>query len=205
MRNISNTTRSNSYGEASWEAGDIAEAFTGKNIIDKANTILLTQIFNHYGLHIDSDHKKAICPFPSHKGGRESTASFLYYPHSNTYCCFGCRAGSTPVDFVSNMEHIDRYTSAYKILNIFGSESISSEDIEKYDSSGKIEILIDFSNAVRCFRQDYFDDGSFIFIEAICKVFDDMNCKHKLDNDALRRFVEAVKERIKAYIPCHNQ
>ena len=212
MRELSNITRSNSDSETSREDGDIAESFTGNfdknlNIFKRANSVPITKIFSYYGVRLDINNRKTFCPFPHHKNGRENTPSFWYYPETNTYCCFGCREGSTPSDFVSNMNRISKLSAAYKILEIFSNEDIEVEELEIHNSSERLEIMLDFSNTVREFRQNYISEKDFEFIEEICKIYDNINLKFQkqqkpLSNEALLKVVIALKERITSYKSC---
>jgi len=205
MRNLSDTTGSFGYGEIPGEDGDIATSSTGKDykdIIRRANCVLITKVFSHYGLRLDSGNRKAVCPFPHHKNGRETSASFCYYPETNTYCCFGCHAGCSPCDFVANMERISKVAAAYKILDLLIDDLFDTGEFEIQNSSERLEIMLDFSDTVRNFRQINIDNNAFVFIEEICRAFDNICFKHKLDNKALCIFVHKLKERISSYIPC---
>lgn len=205
MCNLSNTTGSDSICQTSGKNGNIADSFTGKvyheDLIDKANTVSLIKIFKHYGVRLDENNLRTTCPFSSHKGGRERTPSFNFYPKTNTYHCFGCNKGHTSCDFIANKERISVVSAAYKILELFGSDV--SDGIEIPISEDFVErtvIQLDFSNSVREFRQCNFDQKSFEFIERICKVYDDLNLKRDLTNEALRKVVDSLKERISLYI-----
>ncbi len=205
MCNLSSTTGSNSYGETSWEDGDIATPSSVKSsykdLISRANNVSITQVFKHYGLHLDIDNHKIICPFKSHKGGRESTASFLYYPETNTFYCFGCHTGRGCCDFVAKMDGISEVKAAHKILELFNSNIVDDlESPQQEDFSERFEIMLSFSEAVRDFRSEHTDPKSLEFIEHVCWVYDTINLKHKLNNDALLQMVEDLKEQIVSYL-----
>ncbi len=206
MRSISNTNRSNSNGETSGETGDIAAAFTGKDfyqeLISKANTVPLSKVFKYYHIQLDAHNTKTICPLKSHSGGRERTPSFKYYPDTNSFHCFGCKAGSRPCDFVMSMDGISRVKAAFKVLDLFGSDVDEDQIIDRQNLSERLEIMMDFSNAVREFIILNTDSKSLNFIEGLCSIYDDMNVKHKLNNEALRRVINQLKERIVLYTPC---
>ena len=205
---ISNKTGPDSSGETSWEDRSFNYTSAGQNnnkeLIYRANSVLLSQIFSHYGLHADANNHKIICPFPAHKGGRETTASFYYYPHTNSFNCFGCGVGGSCCDFVANKENISKDKAAIKILSLFSDDVVADGEVVQINFSERLEIMLDFSATVREFRQEHFDEKSTDFIEHICWVYDAMNDKHKnkLDNDALRRMVQNLKKKIKFYIPC---
>jgi hypothetical protein len=210
MRDVSNTTGPVSYGETSWETGDTPEAFTGKahyqELIHRANTVPLIRIFKYYKLRIDAVNCFVTCPFKSHKGGRENTGSFKYYAPTNSFFCFGCRVGGESAhacEFMAHMEEITRAKAANKIITLFASDV--DEDAEVFEGpnfSERLEIMMDFSNVIREFRLSFFDEKATAHIEEICAVYDTLNFRHKLDNEALRRCVEELKEEVKNYKPC---
>lgn len=204
MHNVSNTNRSDGYGETSRKIRNSSTSFTGEeyssDIISQANTVPLIKIFNHYGLRFNEYSRKAICPFKSHKGGRENTASFLYYPDTNSYCCFGCHIGCNPCDFVAEMEGINRYAAAAKILNLYQDDVKNFNYINIVNASEQLEIMMEFSNLVREFRQSHFNEEDHIFIERISSLYDILYNKHEnFNNQALRDTVDKLKLIILSY------
>jgi hypothetical protein len=59
-----------------------------------------------------------------------------------------------------------------------------------------MEIMIDFSNIIRNFHQNNLNEESFKFIEEICNIYDDMNYKYKLTNEALLSLINKLKSKI---------
>jgi len=212
MRTLPDTARPTSDSETSGETGDIAEAFTGKDfyqdLIDKANTVPLMRVFKMYGIRVNEYSTKITCPFKHHKGGRENTPSFYYYPQTNSFCCYGCHTGGRHahgVEFVAAMEGINKMAATYKILDLFGSEVDEDNILTREDFSEQLEIMMSLSEAIREFRQNHTGPHAFDFIEDKCRVYDDLNSKFKkLDNEALRRIVEEIKEEISSYTPCQT-
>ena len=205
MRHISNTPGPLGYGETSWEAGGIGEVSPGKTfsqeLIGKANTVPLTRIFKHYGLRITETHYSVVCPFKTHKGGRESTASFRYYPDTNTFNCYGCNVGgyyAHGVEFVAAYDGISKFKAAQKIMSLFQSD-VDGEAPECPDNSEKLEMMMEFSTTVREFRSAHIDDKAESFVENICLTYDTVMMKHKLDNSALRRIIDELKLEMESY------
>jgi hypothetical protein len=205
MRNISCTARSVSNCETSREDGGFTETFIGqsyKGIICRANSIPIIDIFKYYGLHIDEYNRKHICPFKSHKNGRENTPSFIYYHETNTFFCWGCKVTGKCCDFVSEMDNIKKLDAANKILSLFDNDDLvyNLDDFDKQDFSERLEIMLDFSNSVREFRESHYSENSFIFIEKICKTYDDLIKRHDdFSNDALKASVRNFKKIISIY------
>ena len=205
MRAVSSTARSDSSSSSSSDTGDFAEAFTGKDyyqeLINRANSIPLIKVLRHYSIRLDPYNRKTTCPFKSHKGGRESTPSFYFYPDTNSFYCFGCKAKSRPCDFIAGMDNCTKIQAAHKLLQLFGSDVDEDAIFDRMDFAERLKIMLDFSETVREFYQTYSDERARVYIEVACKKYDTLNLKHKLDNEALRRTVEQLKEYIVLYKP----
>lgn len=204
MRPLQNSTGPISGSETSGEGGDITASFTGKDyyhdLINRANTVPLVKLFKHYGLRLDDNNRRIICPFSSHQGGRESSGSFYFYPQTNTFWCFGCKTGVAACDLVAGLENCSKVKAAMKILESFGSDTDDDNIFDRQNFSQKLEIMMEFSNLVREFLQGNPDHKARSFIEHICSVYDELNLKHKdLSNEALRRIVDQLKEEISSY------
>ena len=172
-----------------------------KDLIKRADSVSFITIAKHYGVRLDAQNRKVICPFSKHKNGRESTASFLFYPDTNSFWCFGCKTGTGCTDFVSNMENISKVRAAYKILELYSSEANELGDAEPaVNFSEQLEILMDFSECVRNFIQANADNEEAIqYIEKITSIFDRMYEKHSLDNGALRALSLKLKNKVQQY------
>lgn len=206
MCNVPDTTGFSGYGSAPGETGDFATPAERKDyykkLITKANNVSLIHVFKHYGLNLNETNRKIVCPFLSHKNGKENSASFNYFPNTNSFWCYGCGTGSHGCDIVSIIDNISRAKAAHNILKWFD-EEIDDEIILKENYSERLEIMMEFSSVVMNFRQSTFTEEDFLFIEHACSVYDLMHIKHEtLDNTALRRMVEKIKEKIGAYLLC---
>jgi hypothetical protein len=211
MFNISDTGRS--FGESSFAGEDsnfgrAVEGFTGKNsykeLIRKANSVPIIQLLKQYNIKASPGVKLITCPFKSHKGGRERTPSFECYPHTNTFYCHGCSTGTKPVDFVAKMENISRREAAFKIIKIFESDLDESDFLDIPDEMERLKIMVNFSNEIREFRQNNLDEKAEQFIEYICSVYDELNDKHKFDNEGLASAVDKCLIYIKQYSTCYK-
>lgn len=100
------------------------------------------------------------------------------------------------------MQGLTRSQAAYWILERFGSELDEGFIFDGPDYAERLEIMMDFANTVRNFRQSYDDPKSTDFIEELCAIYDSLNLKHNFENPALRRVVEQLKEKIISYTPC---
>lgn len=209
MRNLSDSERSISYSETSREIGNFTNSFEGedrfKNLIFKANKVSLANIFSLYKLNLSIFNKKITCPFPSHKGGRERTPSFYFYPETNTFFCHGCKKGIYPVDFVSEIDNLNRNNAALKILSLF-KDHISDIDCSDFSDiqSEKINILMEFSSLIRDFHQNHIGNKAFTYVERICEIFDHFNNREDLSLDALNKIIFCLKEKIFSYTENSN-
>lgn len=206
MRPLSNSTRSNSNSSIPGEVRNIATSIAGQesyqDLINLANTVPLIHIFKHYGLRVDEYNRKITCPFKSHKGGRETTPSFYYYAHTNSFRCYGCGIGhqyAHGCEFVAAMDGITKSKAALKVLELFSTDVDEDNILSKRDFSERLEIMVNFANVVREFRQAHVDEKSQKFIEDMCLVYDQHNLKHDHTNEALYRVVERIKEQIAFY------
>ena len=204
MHKLQDSTGFNGFGETSWEAGDSSDASSRKayfkELIAKANSIRLIRIFKIYGVRINEQNKKIICPFKSHSNGKESTPSFVFYPQTNTYCCYGCKQGSTPTDFVANMDNIPAWKAAYKIINLYGEDISPDIENDQESFSEKMRLYMEFSDYVYEFIQrNLKNDEALKFVEEITSIFDLMNSKRDLGNDALESLVFKLKDQIDRY------
>jgi hypothetical protein len=212
MRDLPNTDGSFGYGEAPGETGDFRTSFERKaffkELIAKANSVPLIRVLKYYGVKVDAAHPYSVCPFKNHKGGRETTGSFKYYDDTNSFYCFGCKVGKPQAhacEFIAAMEDISLAKAAYKVMNVFGDDvDPNAEYVDGHNFSEQLEIMMDFSNTVRDFRSAHLDKESQDFIEQLCAVYDGLNAKRPMDNEALQSVVEHLKEQIKVYTKCHT-
>ncbi len=203
MYKIQNSTKFRGFGETSWEAGDTSDSSTRKaeldDLIKKANSVPITEVLRFYGVRL-IQHKKAICPFITHSSGKESTPSFTIYSETNTFFCYGCSTGSKGVDFVSLMDNISRPKAAAKIINLYGSGVMVDIEQDQNAYSERMRLYMEFSNYVYDFMQSHLrSEHAIMFIEEITSMFDDMNIKYKLGNDALESLVFKLKDQIDRY------
>lgn len=211
MFNISDTGRS--FGESSFTSedngfGGVAEDFTGKDsykdLIRRANSAPIIQLLKQYNIKVPQGVKLITCPFKFHKGGRERTPSFEYYAHTNTFYCHGCSTGTKPVDFVAKMDNISRRDAAFKIIKIFESDLDETDFLDIPDEMERLKIMVNFSNVIREFRQTNSDEKAEKFIEHICSVYDELNDKHKFDNEGLASTANKCIDYIKQYSTCYK-
>lgn len=208
MYKFQNNNRSESRIISSREDGNIGNAFTNdtdqiKLKILEANSVNILNLFKSYGVRIDEANHKTTCPFPFHKGGRESTASFYFYPKTNTFWCFGCKTGTSCSDFVAAMEGINKYNAAIKILNNFNANNNLINHCENDEYIEKFLTNKLFSSQVREFLTSYNDENSYIFIEEITQTFDKLIDKYpNLSNEALKSVIDKLNLKIKEYNSC---
>ena len=204
---LSSSPRPVRISEASSDAGDVADSFTRKDyyeqIIELADTVPLLKVFKRYNIYCNEAHHTIRCPFKSHKDG---TASFKYYHETNSFRCFGCHTGAPfahACHFIAAMDGISLQSAASKILEVFRDDigEVSDDILLRNDGGERLEIMLDFSNAVREFYRNYQSEDAWVYVELACKAYDMANLKHNFDNNALRRTVEQLKAYISSYVP----
>lgn len=104
-------------------------------------------IASYVTLRSEGSRKKALCPFHS-----EKTPSFIVYPNTQSFYCFGCGAGGDVITFIRRIENLD-YVEAVKLLAQRAGMTVP-EDAES-DRAGKLKVRILEINreAARFFHQ----------------------------------------------------
>lgn len=199
MRTLSIESRSNNSSETSGEnsiASANNERFT--KLINQANSVDIELIFQYYGVNLDKHNKKTTCPFLKHKRGSEKTPSLYFYPETNSFYCFGCRTGTRPIDFVSEINNISKIDAAYQIIEMFNTEAI---ELVKRPTKNNLDIgiIIDFSSYIReLLKKNIDNDDNFKKIEEASIFFDKMLLKYpEMDNEAVNILIEKISILIK--------
>ena len=91
-------------------------------------------IASYVTLRSEGSRKKALCPFHS-----EKTPSFIVYPNTQSFYCFGCGAGGDVITFIRRIENLD-YVEAVKLLAQRAGMTVP-EDAES-DRAGKLKVRI---------------------------------------------------------------
>jgi DNA primase len=172
-------------------SGTYSEIDVVKKTIDKANTANLLDILYAYNINIDRYNRKACCPF--HKNGQERSASFFYYPDTNTYYCFGCKLSGSAVDFVATIENINNYSAAQLINNNY---TINHFNVpERGENNSKI--YLEFSHLVREFIvKNVNNDKALKYAEHVCEAFDKVRFKYVIDPNGLRALISKLKNKL---------
>ena len=161
-------------------------------LIKQANTAIITSIFKLYGINVDEYNRKCICPLPNH---RETGASFYFYKDTNSFYCFGCKVGGGPVELVSALEEIEKFTAAQKIHSKFETENIDYKpNIEFFE---KQKILLNFSSYIRSYI--HINECNNLIIEnaeKIALIFDTITAKRIIDNNGLKMLIEKLQKKL---------
>ena len=83
-----------------------------RSVIDEVvmRTDIESLISGYVSLKRAGSYYKGLCPFHS-----EKSPSFMVYPATNSFYCFGCGIGGDAITFVKQMEHMD-YPDAVEFL-----------------------------------------------------------------------------------------
>jgi CHC2 zinc finger len=203
MRDLSIITGPIDYSEEPGKTGDTPASSKkySQELIQRANAVPIIHLFKLYKIRVDQFNKRTACPFKFHKNGQERTPSFWYYPDTNSFNCFGCHTGGSSTELVMHLDNIEKVKAATKILQLFEKEIDEDFLLDGVNIAERLEIMLDFSNAVLDFRQNHDDEHAFQFIEYVCWVYDRMNLLHEHDNDALRGLNVRLIDFIQAYQP----
>ena len=203
MCNVSIITGPVDYGEEPGKTGNTSASpkISKQDLIRQANAVPITYIFKLYKIRLDQFNKKITCPFKFHKNGQERTPSFWYFPETNSFNCYGCHTGGGPVQLVMHLDNKKKFDAATKILELFDKNIDEGLLFDEYNVAERLEIMVEFSNAVLEFRQNHCDEHSFQFIEYVCWVYDQMNLIHTHDHDSLRGLNVRLIDWIQEYKP----
>jgi len=199
MRTLPDTTRSTSYGEEEWGAGDSSGSTERREfferLISKANSVPLLLVAAHHGIRLDP-HNKMVCPFKHHQGGNERTGSFQYFPNNNSFWCFGCKTGRGTADFVAAYDGITRAKAAYKILQQYVDDVPDDWEFAPSDQQGRQEEIMRFATVINKAIQD--NPTKLNLIENITFVFDSILEKYKqqLNVDAIKMLTQKLEEKL---------
>ena len=102
-----------------------------KDTIDEImlRTDIASFISGYVSLKRSGDTLKGLCPFHS-----EKSPSFMVYPRTSSFYCFGCGLGGDAITFTKLIEHLD-YPDAIEFLG--KRAGITVIDDEKYDRAEK--------------------------------------------------------------------
>lgn len=174
-----------------------------KTIIEQASTIPIISVLRLYGIKIDNSTKKIHCPFSDlHKNGIDRSASFYIYRDTNSFYCFGCQSVGNGIAFVAQIEGINRYKAAQKILTALENEvDIDNLQIHSIDFSETTRILMGFSNYIREKIHNNMDNSKYLkFIDDVCGAIDGLYEKYApMQNETLRVIVDRLKKKVEDY------
>ena len=194
-------SRSNGEEQSPNCSSDIGAGFTEPQGISerirKARSVNIRYLLKKYKIFVELNEDKIICPFIQHKNGKEKSPSFKIYDQTNSFHCFGCQRSGSVIDFLHYYEGISKLDAINKLLTI---ETVNTVDIisntEDYDN--KIKLLMDFSEQILGFKKLYSDEKSLLYIENLCKVYDNINSK--LNSQALNELNILMLKKINKYI-----
>jgi hypothetical protein len=200
MQSLSSRSGSCDYSEEQSDFGDASSPAERRQyfaeLIAKANTVPLPEVMRKYGFLVDAYNRKIPCPFKFHQNGNERTASFWYYPDTNSFYCFGCKSSRSASDFVALYDGVSRSKAASKIIESFSSE-VSDDWEVSFNSQEQQEMVIAFSNTIRSAIRDC--PGKLADVEMITGAFDMITEKYpQLDLDGTKRLIAKMTEKLEA-------
>ena len=125
-----------------------------KNILDEIEqrSNIVDIIGSYVSLQKAGSNFKGLCPFHS-----EKTPSFVVYPSSNSFYCFGCGAGGGVFTFVMKAENVD-FAAAVEILASRAGIRIPQFEDDYDDRSISRKRVYEINlEAAKYFRQCLFD------------------------------------------------
>ncbi len=127
-------------------------------IIEAANRkIKLADVIKQYNIRFTETYSstgwdyKSTCPFPSHKGGNERSASFYINPSAGWFTCFGCDLKGNGAEFIAFIRGKDVLDVAREILTQYGSLETAIEDAHDAIDENIDETFYEFAQYIRAF------------------------------------------------------
>lgn len=117
-----------------WETEGFVEL-----LLDKVNIL---DILDKYELEYtrvsagNFDHKLK-CPFPSHQGGQERTASLCLSSSENNFYCYGCNAHGNPINFLIFFKDMVYHAAIEELASMAG---LTESDCKNFDFAPKEKI-----------------------------------------------------------------
>ena len=195
MPSSQNKSGSVSFSSIRSENRSLGDGYTDAiRLYQQADSVDLLTIMSHYRLNLDAYNKKIHCPFKFH---HDRTASFYFYPTTNSFYCYGCKSYGQASNFVSLIEGIPKLEAAKKIIANFDTqqELIHSTNISEWR-----ELYYSFSTGLRAFIQHNKEDPAALeFANAITMMFDQITQNHTLDLMGLKHLLSKLQKRLKGF------
>ncbi|MBQ1259220.1 MAG: DNA primase [Clostridia bacterium] len=120
-----------------------------------------------------------LCPFHN-----EKTPSFVVYPNTKSFYCFGCGAGGSAITFISRMENLTYYEALENLAERSGIQLPQDREYGDKDDNrpSKKRVLQMNLDAAKFFRQCLFDER----IGAVGMKY--LRDERKLDMSTIRHF-----------------
>ena len=92
----------------------------------------------------------ALCPFPDHDDRK--TPSFMVYPETQSFNCFGCRQGGDIFNFIQHYKNLP-FPEALKDAAAYAGISLEDLNIEEDEQTRKWRVTTEILTATACFYQ----------------------------------------------------
>ncbi|MBQ3792050.1 MAG: DNA primase, partial [Clostridia bacterium] len=141
----------------------------------KGRTRIEDLIGSYLNLQRAGSNLKALCPFHS-----EKTPSFIVFPDTQDFHCFGCSAGGDAISFVMRMENLE-YVDAIRFLAKRSGIPVPEEEEVSENSISRSRLLEMNLLAARYFRKNLTD-------ETVGKVARDYFARRGLSSSTVTHF-----------------
>ena len=103
----------------------------------RAQTDVVSIVGQRVNLEESGGNYKGLCPFHN-----EKTPSFVVYPESSSYYCFGCKASGTAIDFLIETENVSFPEAIERLAQMAGVTLPKSEGNEIRDEFAHLHVLL---------------------------------------------------------------
>lgn len=110
-----------------------------KLLLDKVSILDILDKYEleYYRVSAGNFDHKLKCPFPSHQGGQERTASLCISNSENNFYCYGCNAHGNTIDFLIHFKDMVYYAAVKELAQLAG---LTKSDCENFDFTPKEKI-----------------------------------------------------------------
>lgn len=152
-------------------------------------SLKILEILLKYDLSLEQvgPRYRSNCVFSDHE---DNTPSFIVYPETNSFYCFGCQRGGDPIQFVAYYEGVSR-SEAQKRLGITSDTVSEIDDIlrtpQKIETDFNTETNYIISSLVRNYLQK---TGNIAKVLPLIQTFDKQLLIKKLAESDAKQFID---------------
>lgn len=154
--------------------------------VDQAASVDIFELALKMGQDPLPRRQHVLCRMRDHS---ERTPSLLIYPDNNSFFCWGCKAGGSPIDYVMGCEGISFLEALRRIETLFELTSLRGAGGSKIIS--KLESMFEDMRGKYIVQESYDCNSYADLVEAKLRyLYDDLEAAGKLSGELLEAYKE---------------